>query len=486
MAQHVREVDVIVAGTGPAGMAAVTACARAGVEVAAIEPLDTIGGNAVWSTGYLAFVNSEAQKDAGVSDSIERYLSDAAHMVELLGDRFGVIWDRELTRLFAEESSNTYDFLVSHGVRFSRFIPRPRQHTVDRMLAIEDTWMLKRAHEQFFAMPNVHTFFGHFGERLIMDGGRVVGMRVAPWSARESGEVEAFEIRARKGVVLACGGYQSNPAMRLRYQPGYVANGPYLGVGTCRGDAHIMGAAVGGDLINMTAVPPLVIVSSAFVEDSIAVNRAGQRFTDEAGPYEERVDAVNAQPERWGHFIFDNETMQRKPQLAAQMPQECVSAPTLRDLAGVIGCDPDGLEASVAQWNAFLASGAESDPATGRVIVPEERRQIKQGPFWSSRMVVGINFVCGGFNTTLDMQVVNAFGEPIPGLWAAGDAAGGMNVTSDLGGVHIAGGLTLGRIAGQSAAAGKQSAPKQFKLRGEGLPSMLATRIALVHLPGEK
>ena len=50
----------------------------------------------------------------------------------------------------------------------------------------------------------------------------------------------------------------------------------------------------------------------------------------------------------------------------------------------------------------------------------------------------------------------------------------------------IAGALTLGRIAGESAAAGKQSEPKQFKLRGEALPSMLATRIALVHLPGEK
>ena len=106
-----------------------------------------------------------------------------------------------------------------------------------------------------------------------------------------------------RGVVLATGGYQSNPRLRQRYQPEFVARAPYLGVDTCRGDGHLMGQAVGGDLINMTFVPPLVIVSSSVVEDAIAVNAAGERFHDEAGPYEERVERLHAQPGRRARYV---------------------------------------------------------------------------------------------------------------------------------------------------------------------------------------
>ena len=55
------------------------------------------------------------------------------------------MWDEDLVRLFARESAQTYRKLIERGVRFSRFIPRPRQHSVDRMAAVEDAWMFRRA-----------------------------------------------------------------------------------------------------------------------------------------------------------------------------------------------------------------------------------------------------------------------------------------------------------------------------------------------------
>jgi succinate dehydrogenase/fumarate reductase flavoprotein subunit len=97
-------------------------------------------------------------------------------------------------------------------------------------------------------------------------------------------------------------------------------------------------------------------------------------------------------------------------------------------------------------------------------------------------MVEGVNFCCGGFTTTTDMQVVDVFGSPIPGLFAAGDCAGGLNVVSDLGGVHICGALTLGRVAGRAAARGVDDRTPREAVQGAGLPSMLDTRLALVHL----
>ena len=102
--------------------------------------------------------------------------------------------------------------------------------------------------------------------RLLRDCGRITG--VSTGTSRRFG--------AANGVVLAAGGYQANVGLRSRFQP--EASTPYLGTGFCRGDGHVMGQSVGGDLINVTMIPPLVMVGSALVEDAIAVNQQGRRY----------------------------------------------------------------------------------------------------------------------------------------------------------------------------------------------------------------
>ena len=237
MVEPVRsiEADVVVLGTGPAGMAAVSAAAAAGAEVAAVEAMEHIGGNAVWSTGYLAFVNSDMQRDQGIVDDVEVFVDDARAMVDAARDQFGVEWDEALVRLFARESAQTYRILTERGVRFSRFIPRPRQHTVDRMAAVEDSWMLGRAFVADFERDNVTVAYRTVADRLVVENGRVSGVLA---HRADGGQVT---LTARRGVVLATGGYQANPRLRLRYQPEFVARAPYLGVDTCRGDGHLMG-----------------------------------------------------------------------------------------------------------------------------------------------------------------------------------------------------------------------------------------------------
>lgn len=130
---------------------------RAAAEVVVIEAMDHIGGNAVWSTAYLTFVDSEMRRRAVIADDEETFVADARSIVEQVQDRFSVKWDEELLRLFARESAETYRLLEARGVRFSRLIPRPRQHSIDRMAAVEDRWMLGRALEPDFASPSVKT-----------------------------------------------------------------------------------------------------------------------------------------------------------------------------------------------------------------------------------------------------------------------------------------------------------------------------------------
>ncbi|MGO4388685.1 FAD-binding protein [Microvirga sp. 2YAF29] len=468
--------DVLVVGTGPGGMAATAAASATGAEVHAVEALDDIGGNSVWSTGYMAFVNSRAQAEAGISDSIEAFIADAERSMDLLRDRYPLIHDPVLLRMFAELSAETYEILLARGIRFSRFIPRPLQHRTDRMLAVEDMRAFRRAFEPDFAMPNVRLFTRTSARRLISENGRVTGLLAQDARGRK------LRWRVRKGIVLAAGGYQANPELRARHVPGFLAHAPYLGIDTSRGDGHLMAGAVGADLINMGQVLPLVIVSSSFVEDCIAVSRDGARFHDEAGPYERRVEALQHQPNKAAYYIFDNATFTRKAALLAQMPEPSVSAPTLDELGVRVGIDSQALTASVAEWNAFLATDDKKDNRFGRVILLEGRRPISEGPFHAVPMVVGSNFVSGGMRVNSAMQVVDVFGEAIPGLYAAGDSVGGLNPTAELGGMRLCGGFTLGRVAGCAVTEGWTGEISGPILQGTFLPSMLGTRIALVNM----
>jgi succinate dehydrogenase/fumarate reductase flavoprotein subunit len=338
--------------------------------------------------------------------------------------------------------------------------------------------MLQRAYQADFEQESVTAYFSTRAERLLTDGGKVVGVVVDSADGKRELYADA--------VVLTTGGYQANPVLRARFQPQFIAEGPYLGIDTCRGDGHLMGQAVGADLVNMTYVPPLVIVSSSFVEDAIAVNSDGRRFHDEAGLYDERVEALLAQDKRCGWYIFDQRVAQKKGELIAQMPRAAVSAASLEELASSINVPVGNLVATVSGWNDFLRSPANRDPEFGRVVIPAGRMGIESGPFGAVPMIVGVNFVAGGFTTTRSMQVVDVFGDAITGLYAAGDCAGGLNPVADLGGIRIAGGLTLGRVAGAAAAARESSEPGKPTAFGAYLPSNVNTKLELFHLQGRQ
>jgi succinate dehydrogenase/fumarate reductase flavoprotein subunit len=404
----------------------------------------------------MAFADFEAQHAAGIADSPEAYLADMVAEAALQQERYAVIFDTDLAGLYAKQSADAYRFLVDLGFRFGRFVPRPRQHTIDRMMDVADVAMFGRLFAVALNEAGVEVRHGVRARRLATRRGRVTGVTVEPYGGAGGGNTAVIE--ATGGVVLAAGGYQANHALRSRYQPGYMASTPYLGVDSDQGDGHLMGQAVGGDLINMTMIPPLVMVASALVEDSIAVDLSGRRFGDEAGPYDERVAALEATGDRRAFYIFDDRIHRARRDLVDQMPEPAVSAPTAGELATLIGCPPSALAASIDEWNATVTSGTSRDPAFGRVVFSASRAGITQPPLWASPMVVGVNFPAGGFRVSLDCEVIDVFGDVIPGLFAVGDCVGGIAPAIGLGGVKISSAVTLGRIAGRVAAGGQRNA----------------------------
>jgi succinate dehydrogenase/fumarate reductase flavoprotein subunit len=358
--------------------------------------------------------------------------------------------------LFVGGGAAMYAELTKLGVRFSRLLAKPSQHSVDRLHALEDPADIGRCYTKRLEELGVTVFFKTSLKRLVMKDGAVKGVEAVRTAG---GSEETILLDAAKGVVLATGGYQGNFELRRRFQPESEIGKHIVGLPTCRGTGHVAGMSAGADLINMSYIQPMVLIPSLLAECAIAVNIHGKRFHDETGKYAARVKALGEQPDKRGFYIIDAATRRERSELVERMPEPAIERATLGELAFSIGCDAGNLEEAVAAWNEFLATGGAIDPATGRTILPKGRRPIAEAPFTAMPMVRGTSFTWGGFAVTLDMQVVNVMGDPVPGLFAAGDTVGGINVISGMGGLHIAPALVLGKIAGRIAQTGATAEP---------------------------
>ena len=441
-------------------MATALEASKNGASVLLLEADTLLGGNAARSTGYLAFQGFEMQHREGLDDSAEIFFKDMLDEIKRQEEAYGIEFDAELAKVFAKESASTYDWLVELGFEFNRFLPRPLQHSVNRMVDVTDTSMFTKVFSDVLEKNDVDVRTSTRARRLLLEDNQIVGVQT---------DKESF--RANMGVVLAAGGYQANSSIRKKYQPEHMATTPYLGTHHDVGDGHIMGQEVGGELINMTMIPPLIMVGSALVEDSIAVNTLGRRFHDEAGPYDYRVQELNKQPSKTAYYIYDNQTYLKKRQLINEMPQTPSSANSLMELAQTIGSDHKALEEAVTRWNDFLTSSEKKDPDFGRVILPAERRAILEPPYFASKMITGINFPAGGFRVNADLQVLNVYGEPIPKLFAVGDCSGGLGPVIGMGGMRITPALTLGRVVGRKIATQKFECIPNSERLDEYIPS---------------
>ena len=441
-------------------MATALEASKNGASVLLLEADTLLGGNAARSTGYLAFQGFEMQHREGLDDNAEIFFKDMVNEIKRQEETYGIEFDAELAKVFAKESATTYDWLVELGFEFNRFLPRPLQHSVNRMVDVTDTSMFTKVFSDVLEKNDVDVRTSTRARRLLLEERQIVGVQT---------DKESF--RANMGVVLAAGGYQANSSLRKKYQPEHMATTPYLGTHHDVGDGHIMGQEVGGELINMTMIPPLIMVGSALVEDSIAVNTLGRRFHDEAGPYDYRVQELNKQPNKTAYYIYDNQTYLKKRQLINEMPQTPSSANSLMELAQTIGSDHKALEEAVTRWNDFLTSSEKKDPDFGRVILPAERRAILEPPYFASKMITGINFPAGGFRVNADLQVLNVYGEPIPKLFAVGDCSGGLGPVIGMGGMRITPALTLGRVVGRKIATQKFECIPNSERLDEYIPS---------------
>ncbi|MFN3744189.1 MAG: FAD-dependent oxidoreductase [Hyphomicrobiaceae bacterium] len=325
---------------------------------------------------------------------------------------------------------------------------------------------------------------------LTEEGGRICGAMV-----RKEGR--NVEIRARRGVVLACGGFAGDEALKARLYAHVAAGRAHqsLPPATNSGDgiriATGAGAAFHEDVHYAAAWTPVSFLPQRdgtklpfphFLDRGkpgfIAVDRRGKRFVNEAKSYHVFVPAMieacrgDAQAECWN--ICDHAAIRRwglgaapprparlKPYLASGY---IISGATPEELAARIGIDPAGLAATIRTYNEGARRGV--DTAFGRGTDAYQRfngapghlpnpcvAPLDRPPYYAVRLIPGDIGTFAGLRTDAAARVLDGDGRPIAGLYAAGnDMASVMGGTYPGAGITIGPALTFGYIAGRQLA----------------------------------
>jgi 3-oxosteroid 1-dehydrogenase len=308
---------------------------------------------------------------------------------------------------------------------------------------------------------SIHAHLETAARELIVDDGRVIGVRC------ERGGKD-FLVRAHDGVLLATGGYDWHPELARFYEQ--LPEWGSMCLPSVAGDGLVMATEIGAAV---ASVPPnnLGLMFGYHVQGeehdgkpllraswdggsphAIWVNRAGKRFADESfykdyGPKTHAWDGVaQTHPNFPPFLIFDSNYREKYPLgrfLPTQdLPPNLVArAQTLRELAGQLGIDAPGLEATVARFNQLAVEGVDHDFGRGTypwaAMMTGDRSKpgnpnlgpLDKPPFYGLQLrVVSAGVNAAGLRVNADAQVMHVRGRPIEGLYAAGNAAAPLDI----------------------------------------------------------
>lgn len=483
--------DVVVVGAGNAAMCAALAARERGAEVVVLEraPEDESGGNTRFTAGAIRFAydgvddlralmpdltdEEVARTDFGAYGETQ-FFDDMARVTENRADP-------DLVELLVRRSKATLLWLRGKGFRFVPIYGRQAFKVDGRFkfwggLTVE-AWGggpgLVEAHRKAAAANGIGVHYAARAMALLHDDDGVHGVAV-----RHGGRTRPLRCRA---VVLAAGGFESNPEWRTRYLgPGWdlaKVRGTRFNTGDGIRMALDAGAAPCGNWSGCHAVgwdrnaPEFgdLAVGDGFQKHSypfgIMLNARGERFVDEGADFRNYTYAkygavILRQPGQFAWQIFDRKVthLLRDEYRIRQVTR--VTAPTLEELVGKLDdIDPVQALATIRTYNAAVRTGVPFNPnvkdgrGTDGLAVPKSNwaNTLDEPPFEAYAVSCGITFTFGGLRITTDAQVVDTEGTPIPGLYAAGELVGGLFYFNYPGGTGLMSGAVFGRIAGDSA-----------------------------------
>ena len=484
--------DVVIVGSGNAGLSAGIAACEKGARVLIIEKAgtDMAGGNTKYTAGAMRFAYEKSEDlipllanpddpRVAISD-FGTYTADK-FKADLLGFNDGDPLTPEQETLVSK-SYDTMLWLAGHGVTYDPIYSR-QSFEKDGKLIFWGGLTLAAENEGVGLFDMELAAFERLGgeiryelgmDSLITDDGRVTGIRCDDGSAVLA-----------KSVILACGGFESNEALRVELLGPEWDKAKVRGTPHNNGDGLVAAWALGaqkyGRFDGCHATPMDLHMKDFGNLDiphgerknyrkisyflGIMVNADGNRFVDEGMDfrnytYAQFGKAVLQQPKQFAWQLFDAKTDDLLYQEYRFFDASFVEANTLEELITLCeGVDQAGLTKTVAEYNEAVDENTDFNPtikdgkATKGLPLPKSNwaQKLDTPPYRAYPVTGGITFSYGGLKVSHSGEVLTESNHPIDGLYACGETVGGVFLAGYPGGSGLTSGAVFGKIAGDAA-----------------------------------
>lgn len=457
--------DVVVVGSGAAGLSAALAATEDGAAVLVAEAEGIVGGSSRLSGGLMMGAGTRYQRALGIEDSPEALFHDYMTLNQ---------WKVEsaVVERLTQRAGQAVEWLGDHGVEFYDQMVYGGDETVPRVhcpigrgQAVVDA-LYARCRE-----AGVEFALGQRIDRLVVQDGVVHGVAVG-----------GDEITAG-AVVIASGGFGANEEKRRELFPSVFDTGwsYYIGADGARGDALDFTREVDAQVTGYNRGLRLLHTDFDKMYEAyipgwlVLVNRDGRRFCNETAPYG-IMDGLLAEQGDVAFAIFDHRRLVEATELGVARYKQSIPGSTKRQsphwnldiiemmqkegkvqvadsveaLAELIGVPAAHLQATVDRVNDLHARHEDADYLKD----PKFLEPIAEGPFYAVEVrPATCCFTACGVRIDRDARVLDSSGRPIPGLFAAGEVTGGVIGPRYVGSGNSYGNcVTMGRVAGQSAA----------------------------------
>lgn len=442
----VESTDILIVGSGATGFTAALEAYDSGAKITIVEKMPIPGGNSQLAAGGMNAAGTPYQVKRGINDNPDLMYNDT-----FKGGKN--IANPALVKILAERSVESIKWLADRGA----VLDHPGQGggaSVPRMHgpsggAFAGPYLSAFFREQV-KNKNIDLRLNSMVVRLVTDDkGAVTGAII-------KGKHSGFYQMNAKAVILATGGFGANPDMVARFRPELRETATSNQPGT-QGDGIVMGEKIGAATVDLKEIqlnPTLLVGSPVIVSEivrgagGVFVNRDGVRFISELTTRDVTSAAILKQKGASAFIVFDQRVRDSVKQTnAAFHLKKAYEGNTIAELGKAMGVDPKTLEATIAKYNSYV--DAKADPDFKR---PKLDHKVNTPKYYAIEIKPAIHYTMGGLKFNEKCQVLNTKGEPIKGLFAAGETTGGVHGANRLGGNSMSETITFGRIAGRSAA----------------------------------
>ena len=445
-----EKADIVVIGSGIAGLTAAIAAKEKGSNVLVIEKQGMLGAGDSMniSTGITAGGSKFIQEHGIKGKSTQDYVD---HLMKQAKDK-GIPINKANVETYARRGGEIIDWLEQLGVPFGRFQEDKYFHiTKDGSAPGPHIMKALKAEVEKQGIP--YRLNSKVTE-ILSDHGKAIGVEVST----PEGKYKVLS----KAVIVATGGFSASPELLKRYAPDWIGR-PTTGASSLTGDGIRMAQAIGADTASMEQIKvnylchPLTkkdgVSLTAITPYTVLINHDGKRFVDENHPSINcKSKAMMKQPKHEAYAVVDQKAMDNLKLMRNYAEAGYfVKADTIPELAKKLDVNQKAFIETMDAYIKDCKEGLKNDKAFGRKI----QYPMLNPPYYAALVTPSMQSTYGGIKTNTKAEALDTKGHVIPGLYAAGEVTGGIHGTNRLGGNAVADLMVFGRIAGKNAAEAK-------------------------------